>query len=143
MFHIIKTVVPLPEYKLSVRFSEGTTKIYDVAKLFETIPVFRSLTETPGAFANVSVDVGGHGIVWNDDVDLSSDELWDNGMEVRTPFDGLIAFRDASELWGLNESTLRKAVLYGKLKSGIDVCKVGKQWVVTAEAMQREYGQNG
>lgn len=36
---------------------------------------------------------------------------------------------DASELWGLNESTLRKAVSYGKLVNGVDVCKFGKQWV--------------
>lgn len=142
MFHKIKSVVPLPDYKLSVQFSEGVTKVYDVAPLFDMIPIFRSLSETPGTFANVSVDVGGHGIVWNDDVDLSCDELWDNGEEVQTPFDGLMAFSDASELWGLNESTLRKAVAYGKLKSGVDVCKFGKQWVVSAEAMQREYGQN-
>lgn len=143
MFHKIKSVVPLPDYKLSVQFAEGVTKIYDVAPLFELIPVFKSLRGIPGAFASVSVDVGGHGIVWNDDVDLSCDELWDKGKVVDTPFDGLMAFSDASELWGLNESTLRKAVAYGKLKNGVDVCKLGKQWVVSAEAMQREYGQSG
>ena len=142
MFHKIKNVVPLSDYKLSVQFSEGVTKIYDVAPLFEKIPAFKFLTEIPGVFADVYVDVGGHGIVWNDDLDLSCDELWDNGKNVKTPFDGLMAFSDASELWGLNESTLRKAVTYGKLKIGVDVCKFGKQWVVSAEAMQREYGRN-
>ena len=140
MFHKIKNVVPLANYKLSVIFAEGVTKLYDAASLFEQIPAFRALTLIPGAFAEVYVDVGGHGIVWNDDLDLSCDELWENGEEVKTPFDGLIAFSDASELWGLNESTLRKAVTYGKLKTGVDVCKFGKQWVVSAEAMQREYG---
>ncbi len=68
------------------------------------------------------------------------DELWENGVQVSTPFDGLMAFSDATELWGLNESTLRKAVAYGKLANGVDVCKFGKQWVVSAEAMKREYG---
>ncbi|MCQ2799394.1 MAG: DUF2442 domain-containing protein, partial [Bacilli bacterium] len=43
-------------------------------------------------------------------------------------------------LWNLNESTLRKAVSYGKLIDGIDVSKYGKQWVVTMKAMEREYG---
>ena len=142
MFHKIKSVVPLSDHRLSVQFSEGVTKIYDVSPLFEKIPVFKSLTEIPGEFARVYVDVGGHGIVWNDDLDLSCDELWENGKEVKTPFDGLMAFSDASELWGLNESTLRKAVAYGKLKNGVDVCKFGKQWVVSAKAMQREYGRN-
>ena len=143
MFHKIKSVIPLPEYQLSVLFSEGAKKVYDVAPLFESIPAFRALKETPGLFSGVTVDVGGHGVVWNDELDLSCDELWDNGTEVKTPFDGLMAFSDATELWGLNESTLRKAIAYGKLKNGVDVCKFGKQWVVSAEAMQREYGRNG
>lgn len=52
-----------------------------------------------------------------------------------------MAFSDATTLWGLNESTLRKAVSYGKLVNGVDVCKYGKQWIVSSvEAMQREYG---
>ncbi len=57
-----------------------------------------------------------------------------------TPFDGLISFADATELWGLSESTLRKAISYGKLVSGVDARKYGKQWVVTEAAMRREYG---
>lgn len=141
MFHKIKNIVPLSNYKLSVQFSEGITKIYDVAPLFAAIPAFRLLTQSPELFADVYVDVGGHGIIWNDELDLSCDELWENGSEITTPFDGLMAFSDASELWGLHESTLRKAVEYGKLKNGVDVCKFGKQWVVSAEAMQREYGK--
>ena len=139
MFHKIKNVSPLPEYKLSVQFAEGVTKIYDVKPLFQKIPAFKSL-ESNNDFGGVYVDVGGYGIIWNDELDLSCDELWDNGTTVKTPFDGLIAFSDASELWGLNESTLRKAISYGKLVNGVDVCKFGKQWVVSVDAMKREYG---
>lgn len=91
-------------------------------------------------FSCVAVDVGGYGIVWNDELDLSCDELWENGTVVKTPFDGLMAFSDATELWGLNESTLRKAISYGKLVNGVDVCKFGKQWAVSIDAMKREYG---
>ena len=109
MFHKIKSVSPLPDFRLSVQFSEG-------------------------------VDVGGYGIVWNDALDLSCDELWEHGVRVCTAFDGLMAFSDATELWGLNESTLRKAIAYGKLVNGVDVCKFGKQWVVSMDAMKREYG---
>ena len=140
MFHKIKNVSALPEYKLSVQFSEGVTKIYDVKPLFEKIPLFAELKDNPADFACVYVDVGGYGIVWNDDLDLSCDELWENGVQVDTPFDGLMAFSDATELWGLNESTLRKAITYGKLVNGVDVCKFGKQWVVSVDAMKREYG---
>lgn len=140
MFHKIKNISALPEFKLSVQFSEGVTKIYDVKPLFEKIPSFATLKEQPEVFSSAIVDVGGYGIVWNDDLDLSCDELWENGMRVDTPFDGLMAFSDATELWGLNESTLRKAIAYGKLVNGVDVCKFGKQWVVSIEAMKREYG---
>ncbi|MBO4725001.1 MAG: DUF2442 domain-containing protein, partial [Firmicutes bacterium] len=78
---------------------------------------------------------------WDDELDLSCDELFANGEEVSTPFDGLIAFTDATELWGLNESTLRKAISYGKLTKGIDACKYGNQWIVYVAAMKREYGE--
>ena len=81
MFHKIKSVSALPEYKLSVEFSEGVTKIYDVKPLFKKIPLFSKLEKRPELFATVSVDVGGYGIVWNDELDLSCDELWENGND--------------------------------------------------------------
>ena len=140
MFHKVKNVYPLPDYRLSVQFAEGCTKIYDVKLLFEQITAFQELTDIH-LFSDVTVDVGGYGIVWNDDLDLSCDELWENGVTTKTPFDGLMAFSDATALWALNESTLRKAIAYGKLVEGIDVCKFGKQWVVSMVAMKREYGE--
>lgn len=141
MFHKIKNVSPLPEYKLSVQFSEGVTKIYDMKPLFDKLPIFGLLIDEPELFYEVSVDTGGFGIVWNDELDLSCDELYANGAQVDTPFDNLMAFSDATELWGLNESTLRKAIAYGRLVNGVDVCKYGKQWVITMDAMRREYGE--
>ncbi len=139
MFHKIKSVSALPDYKLSVRFCEGVTKIYEVRPLFEKLPAFVTL-KNDELFSSVAVDVGGYGVVWNDDLDISCDELWENGTRVNTPFDGLMALSDATSLWGLNESTLRKAIAYGKLVDGVDVYKFGKQWVVSTEAMKREYG---
>ena len=141
MFHKVKAVDALLDYCLSVQFAEGVTKIYDVKPLFAKWPPFKVLEKTPELFSAVKVDVGGYGIIWNDDLDLSCDELFENGETVKTPFDGLMAFTDATQLWGLNESTLRKAIAYGKLVNGVDACKYGKQWVVSVEAMKREYGE--
>lgn len=109
--------------------------------LFESVPAFKRLQKHPELFKEAKVDVGGYGVVWDDETDISCDELFANGEEIKTPFDGLIAFSDATELWGLNESTLRKAIAYGKLINGVDVCKYGKQWVISSEAMRREYGE--
>ncbi len=139
MFHKIKNVTALPDYKISIQFSEGITKIYNVKELIEKNPMFKNL-KNEELFYNVEVDVGGYGIIWNDDIDISCDELYEKGETIETPFDGLIAFSDATLIWGLNESTLRKAISYGKLINGVDVCKYGKQWVVSIKAMEREYG---
>lgn len=141
MFHKIKNVNPLQDFRLCVLFSEGVTKLYDAKPLFERIPAFKVFAKTPELFYEVHVDTGGYGVVWNDDVDLACDELYENGVQVETPFDNLLSFGDATELWGLNESTLRKAIAYGRLINGIDVCKYGKQWVITMDAMRREYGE--
>ena len=141
MFHKVKAVTALPNYRLSVQFAEGVTKIYDVKPLFEKWEPFKALENAPELFSSVEVDAGGYGIIWNDELDLSCDELFENGETVKTPFDGLMAFTDATKLWGLNESTLRKAIAYGKLINGVDACKYGRQWVISMEAMRREYGQ--
>lgn len=80
MTHKIKNVITLSDFKLYVQFSEGVTKLYDLEPLFERIPAFQYLRDNPAEFECVSVDVGGRGIVWNDDLDLSCDELWENGV---------------------------------------------------------------
>ncbi len=140
MFHKVKSVIAINDYKLVVIFAEGITKIYDIKPLFTKFEMFNGLKENR-LFYEVVVDVGGYGVSWNDDIDLSCDELFENGETVDTPFDNLIALSDATILWGLNESTLRKAISYGKLQEGIDVMKYGKQWIITMEAMVREYGE--
>ena len=87
------------------------------------------------------VDKGGYAVIWNKEIDLACDDLFYDGITIKSRFDGLIAARDATEIWGLNESTLRKAIQYGKLKRGIDVSKMGNQWIISVEAMVREYGE--
>ncbi len=141
MFHKVKCVNALLDYRLSVQFAEGVTKIYDVSILFDKHKMFLPLKNDAALFNDVVVDQGGYGVIWNDDIDISCDELWENGISIETPFDGLMAFSDATFLWDLNESTLRKAISYGKLVNGVDVCKFGKQWIVSIAAMKREYGE--
>lgn len=141
MFYKVKNVNALTDYKLSIQFINGTTKIYNVAPLIEKYNSFKPLKENPLLFNSVMVDQGGYGIIWNDEIDISGNELWTNGKKIKTPFEGIMSFSDATSLWNLNESTLRKAIAYGKLINGIDVCKFGKQWVVSIESMKREYGE--
>lgn len=76
--HKVKNVLPLDDFVLEVTFIEGGTKRYDVKPLFGEIPYFSDLKEND-LFSKVVVSPGGYGIIWNDDVDLSCDELWENG----------------------------------------------------------------
>lgn len=80
MFYKVKSVKPLPNYSLDVLFENGTSKEYDVKPLFHRWPVFQDLQQIQGLFHLVQVDSGGYGISWNDDIDLSCNELWDNGV---------------------------------------------------------------
>ena len=91
MFHKVKAVNALPDWCLSVQFAEGVTKIYDVKPLFGKWEAFAALEESPELFFGVEVDPGGYGVIWNDDLDLSCDELYANGETVNPLFDGLMA----------------------------------------------------
>ena len=78
MFYRIRSVSPLPERRLLVSFLDNTVKKYDMNPLIENNPSFFPLREK-ALFNQVQVDAGGYGVSWNDDVDLSSNELWENG----------------------------------------------------------------
>ena len=140
VFHLIRSLSTTRDLHLIAQFDDGTIKSYDVEKLARRNKVFKVFESKPDLFAKAKVDAGGYCVVWNEALDLSSDEIWANGETINNSFNGLLAFGDASRIWDLNESTLRKALVYGKIKAGIDCCKYGKQWVITEKAMIREYG---
>lgn len=55
------------------------------------------------------------------------------------PFNQLLSLSEAAEIWDIDESTIRKAIAAGRLQTGWDCRKFGKQWVVTAEAMRKTF----
>ncbi len=78
----VKEVKALDNLMLSVLFTNGVTKLYDVKQLLpEYNGMFLPLQENPALFKNVHVDCGGFGIAWNSEIDISEWELWDNGIE--------------------------------------------------------------
>ena len=83
MFYIVREVSPRPNYELLVSFMNGETKLYAVAPLFHKWKPFEMLQSTKGLFEQVKVDAGGYGISWNDDIDLSCNELYHNGTATR------------------------------------------------------------
>lgn len=134
------------DFLLHVLFYDGIMKKYDIKPMFDSRPyingkpAFNELRDNVDLYYKATVEEGGHAVIWNKRVDLGCNELYDNGDEIPSPFQGILSFSDACFLWNLNESTLRKAVQYGKLKPGSDCYKFGNQWVVTIDSMVREYG---
>ena len=82
MFHRIQSITLKDSYILTATFQDVTVKDYDLKPLFTEIPVFEDLKSVTGLYEQVRVDTGGYGISWNDSIDLSSDEIWENGHKV-------------------------------------------------------------
>ncbi len=80
--HKVKEINALDNYYLSVDFEDGKKKIYDMKKLIYKIDDFKPLLYINGLFKQVKVDVGGYGIFWNDRIDLSCNELYNNGVDI-------------------------------------------------------------
>lgn len=80
MFHKVASVAPGAGCTLDVVFRDGARKQYDVRRLFDRWPVFRQLMTDKALFRQVKVDQGGYGVSWNDELDLSCDELYDYGQ---------------------------------------------------------------
>lgn len=73
----IEAVKPLPGKKLLVQFVGGAERIYDCRPLLAQEPF--SALRSESVFSRVKLDVGGYGVSWSDDIDLSESELWING----------------------------------------------------------------
>ena len=56
-------------------------KYYDLKLLFDKWQEFKILQDNIKLFSNVKVDNGGYGISWNEEIDISCNELWENGKE--------------------------------------------------------------
>jgi hypothetical protein len=82
LFHKVADVSPMSGLKLLIRFMSGEMKQYDLKPMLERYEAFRALIDDE-LFHQVQVDQGGFGISWNDDIDLSCNELWENGQIVR------------------------------------------------------------
>ena len=79
MFHKLQGVFPMEDFVLGCKFRNGAIKLYDIKPLIREISAFAYFTEHPEAFKQVSISPGGNGIIWNDELDLSAEEVWVNG----------------------------------------------------------------
>ena len=77
----INKVIPMDDMKLLVFFENGSVKQFDVGALSKDCPEFEVLRD-PAIFQCVEGEPGGYGIAWNDELDCSEGELWENSIDI-------------------------------------------------------------
>jgi hypothetical protein len=82
MFHTVEAVKAMPEFHLHVLFRTGKEKIYDTRRMIERHEPFQAFQLTYGLFEQVKIVKGGYGIYWNDEIDISCNELYVNGKQI-------------------------------------------------------------
>lgn len=55
-------------------------------------------------------------------------------------FEGLYTFIEVARIYGMDDSSLRKQVARNKFIIGKDIKKMGRTWIITEQAMVRNFG---
>jgi hypothetical protein len=79
VFHRIQTISLIEPFRLHAVFVDGTEREYDLRR-WEQRPEFALLFRHPALQSAVRVEPGGYGISWNDEIDLSAEEIYGNGV---------------------------------------------------------------
>ncbi len=79
----IEDVIPLENNRLLVFFSNGIIKTCDINKISgKNSPLCRLLTARPEAFELVRLQVGGYGVMWEQNMAVSDGDIYENGKTV-------------------------------------------------------------
>jgi hypothetical protein len=70
----------IDDFTLIVKFTNNELREYNISKLLDK-SMF-SLLKNPAFFRNFIIESGGYGLVWNDEIDISEYELWQNGISI-------------------------------------------------------------
>lgn len=60
-------------------FYDGSIRKYDFKQLFNKYPIFKRLKNEPFLFENGKVAGGGCGIIFDDELDIACEEIYENG----------------------------------------------------------------
>ena len=82
MFHKAINLTFKEGTSFEVQFQDGKVKRYDIASLFGKYPQLRAL-ENRDLFLSGKL-MGAYGIVWNDDLDIETETIYEDGKTVRT-----------------------------------------------------------
>ena len=78
--HKLSKVYPTLDYTLVAIFTDGKKKEFDVRLLMDKYPQFKVL-EDYSLFFSAHVGPGGYAVIWNDQLDISSDSVYYEGKK--------------------------------------------------------------
>ena len=80
----IKELKTLPNYILAIEFDDGKMVLYDVKEDMNDIASYRDLMHINGLFEQAMLDESRTCVVWNENIDLPSDILYEYGKPIGT-----------------------------------------------------------
>lgn len=82
MFHKAVDLQFRESTTLEVKFQDGIVKRYDMAELFSKYPQLETLKDR-NLFTSGKL-MGSYGIIWNDDLDIEVETIYEEGITIRT-----------------------------------------------------------
>ena len=124
------------------RLFENAT-IWDDVQDGECIYDLTSNLSVGGYVKCINKEEGDYEYIIEDDAIIynPSDGIISEPKKVILEINEVMTFAEATQRWGLADSTLRKLATTNKLLEGLDFRKSGKVWLITKEAMERIYGE--
>ena len=124
------------------RLFENAT-IWDDVQDGECIYDLTSNLSVRGYVKCINKEEGDYEYIIEDDAIIynPSDGIISEPKKVILEINEVMTFAEATQRWGLADSTLRKLATTNKLLEGLDFRKSGKVWLITRDAMKRIYGE--
>ena len=124
MHYIATNVKFLKDVTVEVTYQDGKVIQYDMSQMFKKYPQLEELRINRKLFESGHLDVGGYGIVWNDELDFDATSIYEDGVvvgEVETTINqqiGVLLSKTREEL-NMTQTELSK-------KSNIDQGDISK-----------------
>ena len=93
MFCVATSVRFLEDVTVECTFEDGKIIQYDMSQMFKKYPCLEELRKNRELFLSGKLDIGGYGIVWNEDLDVDTWGIHDCGVvvgQVDVPLNKLI-----------------------------------------------------
>lgn len=81
MFHKATNLVFLDNCVILVGFKDNEWRTFDMKSMMKKHPIVEAL-KNEELFKSGKIEVGGFGIVWNDDIDISASSVYESGNKV-------------------------------------------------------------